>query len=66
MPGYVGLFSCTGDVKEGSTINKLEKRDCPVMSGFFHARGISETRETGELVSDCPVMSGFFHSLLNN
>ena len=41
-------------------------RDCPVMSGFFHAQIGLEAEDAENALQDtcdCPVMSGFFHAL---
>ena len=43
-------------------------RDCPVMSGFFHALfngdvvQLKGSEIAGYIGCDCPVMSGFFHA----
>ena len=41
-------------------------RDCPVMSGFFHAPDYTSEAtlwcNIKKIASDCPVMSGFFHA----
>ena len=37
LPGYVGLFSCTVLSNAVSVATLMLLRDCPVMSGFFHA-----------------------------
>ena len=39
------------------------KGDCPVMSGFFHARKRLRVEKRNLKNRDCPVMSGFFHAL---
>ena len=64
---YVGLFSCTP--REWMYyLPTLEKQcDCPVMSGFFHARRTFRNRQRNtriQMYGDCPVMSGFFHAQL--
>ena len=46
------------------SITTKVKSDCPVLSGFFHARQyLADNYPECEIcVCDCPVLSGFFHA----
>ena len=52
----IGLFSCTTVPGETQIVN-----DCPVMSGFFHARGSEKVEFIDALGhGDCPVCRAVF------